>query len=139
MGHSEAQMLVFAADAILVIHALFVGFVVLGLLCILLGGARGWHWVRNFWFRLAHLLAIAVVVLQSWVGMICPLTIWESALRRAAGGDAYPDTFIGYWLGRLLYYQAPGWVFALVYTAFGALVFASWYWIRPNRSRGKRD
>ena len=78
MARFEGATLLFAADAILTLHALFVAFVVLGLCCILVGGYRGWSWVRDRWFRLAHLAAIGVVVLQSWVGVICPLTRWES-------------------------------------------------------------
>ena len=30
-------------------------------------------------------------------------------------------------------YEAPGWVFALVYTAFGALTVAAWFLVRPGR------
>jgi len=122
-----------AADAILVTHALFVGFVVLGLMLIFIGKWRGWNWVTYFWFRMAHLLAIAVVVLQSWLGVICPLTIWEMDLRTMAGEAAYSGSFIAHWLERLLYYRAPDWVFVLLYTGFGALVVASWIWIRPRR------
>jgi len=35
----------------------------------LIGLARGWHWVRNFWFRVVHFLMIAVVVAESLVGV----------------------------------------------------------------------
>ena len=63
-----------AADVLLLGHVLFVGFVVLGLALVLLGNPLGWNWVRNPWFRFAHLAAIGVVVLQSWIGLICPLT-----------------------------------------------------------------
>ena len=70
-----------AADALLVAHALFVVFVVLGLILIFAGKFLSWHWVRNPWFRVTHLLGISVVVLQSWFGVTCPLTIWEMALR----------------------------------------------------------
>ena len=66
-----------AADLILLLHTLFVGFVVLGLILVLLGAARGWAWVRNAKFRLMHLLAILVVVAQAGLGSICPLTRLE--------------------------------------------------------------
>lgn len=122
-----------AADAILFTHALFVCFVVLGLMLIFIGKWRGWNWVTFFWFRIAHLLAIAVVVLQSWLGLICPLTIWEMDLRAMAGEAAYTGSFIAHWIERLLYYRAPDWVFVLLYACFGALVVASWIWIRPRR------
>ena len=46
-----------------------------------LGGALGWGWVRLRWFRITHLCAIGVVVIQSWLGVMCPLTTLEMALR----------------------------------------------------------
>jgi len=122
-----------AADAILLIHVLFVIFVVLGLLLIFAGKFLNWRWVHNFSFRLTHLLAIGVVVLQSWLGAICPLTVWEMNLREKAGDSVYEGSFIAHWLQTLLYYRAAEWVFVLLYTLFGALVIASWYWVRPRR------
>ena len=128
-----------AADAVLLVHSLFVGFVVFGLVFVLIGGLRNWSWVRNPWFRHAHLAAIGFVVLQAWLGAICPLTTWEMALR-AKGGDAvYSGAFVAHWLESLLYYQAPPWVFAVCYTLFGGLVVASWYWVRPRLRRRRRD
>lgn len=124
-----------AADAVLLMHALFVVFVVSGLILILVGGALGWAWVRLRWFRMAHLAAIGVVVVQSWLGAICPLTTFEMALRTRAGESGYPGSFIAHWVEAALYFQAPPWVFVVCYTAFGALVVAAWFWVRP-RERG---
>jgi hypothetical protein len=126
---------ILAADALLVFHALLVGFVVLGVPVVLVGGLRGWHWVRNPWIRLAHLLAITVVVMQAWAGRICPLTRWENALRRQGGGSAYPDTFISHWLARVLYHDLPDWVFIAAYSGFALLVLATWWWIPPRFRR----
>jgi hypothetical protein len=129
----ESQALIaLAADATLVAHALFVCFLVFGLGFIFLGKLLSWAWVRNPWFRLAHMLGIAVVVLQSWFGLICPLTIWEMELRSVAGQTAYQGSFITHRLNKLLYYQAPPWVFIVCYTAFGGLVLYSWYLVRPR-------
>ena len=123
----------FAADAVLLLHVLFVVFVIAGLLLIFLGKVLAWSWVRNWWFRITHLVAIVVVVLQAWLGVICPLTTLEMALRREAGDATYAGTFISHWLESILYYQAPAWVFAVCYTAFAALVVLSWFWVRPNK------
>ena len=120
------------ADAILVTHVLFVAFVVLGLILIFVGKFLSWLWVRNPWFRVTHLLGIGVVVLQAWFGVICPLTIWEMDLRSKAGETIYEGSFITHWLNELLYYQAPSWVFVVCYTAFGGLVLASWFLVRPR-------
>lgn len=122
-----------AADAVLVVHAGFVGFVVVGQALIVAGLALGWRWVRNRRFRLAHLAAIGIVVLQAWAGVLCPLTILENALRRRAGEAAYAGSFIEHWLHRVIYYDAEPWVFTVAYTAFAALVAATWYFGRPAR------
>lgn len=129
----DGALYLLAADAILFVHVLFVVFVVVGLLLILVGKWLSWAWVRNPWFRLAHVAAISVVVIQSWLGRICPLTVWETALRERAGQATYSGSFIAHWLESLLYYQAPAWLFVMAYTSFGLLVVASWFWVRPHR------
>lgn len=121
-----------AADALLFVHVLFVAFVVLGLILIWLGKAFSWNWVRNRVFRFAHLAAIGIVVIQSWLGVICPLTTWEMALREKAGDVVYNGSFVSHWLDRILYFNAPAWVFVTCYTIFGLLVVASWIWVRPS-------
>lgn len=133
MDSSTAYLL--AADMVLLVHAIFVAFVVFGLVVIFAGGSFHWRWVRNPWFRIVHLVAIGVVVIQSWLAVICPLTTLEMTFRRRAGDAVYPGSFIGYWLERLLYFDAPAWVFVACYTAFGALVVASWFWVRPRPFR----
>ena len=120
------------ADAILVTHVLFAAFVVFSLILIFVGKFLSWRWVRNPWFRVTHLLGICVIVLQSWFGVICPLTIWEMDLRSKAGETIYEGSFIRHWLKELLYYQAPPWVFVVCYTAFAGLVLASWFLVRPR-------
>lgn len=121
-----------AADLLLFSHVLFVAFVVLGLALILIGKLFDWTWVRNPWFRTTHLAAISIVVLQSWVGLICPLTTWEMSLRERAGDAVYSGSFIAHWLESLLYYQAPAWMFTVCYTVFAIAVAASWFWVRPR-------
>jgi hypothetical protein len=130
---ADGVLYLIAADAILFTHAIFVGFVVFGLLLILIGKLRSWGWVRNPWFRFAHLAAIGVVVVQSWFGAVCPLTTWEMALRQKAGEVAYSGAFVAHWIESVLYYRAPEWVFVVGYTVFGLLVAATWYWVRPRR------
>ena len=126
-------MYLFLADTILLLHSSFVVFVVVGLALILLGGWLGWNWVRNPWFRIAHLVSIGIVVAQAWLGVICPLTILEMYFRKKAGDNTYSGSFIAYWLDKLLYYEAPFWVFVVVYTVFGFIVVMSWLWVRPNK------
>ncbi len=120
------------ADGVLLLHFTFVLFVVLGLLLIAIGGWLRRPWVKNGWFRLAHLAAIGVVVAQAWLGRICPLTALEMWLRNRAGQAAYGGSFIQHWVGELLYYSAPLWVFALAYTGFALLVLLAWIAVPPE-------
>ena len=116
------------ADLILVVHLCFVLFVVSGLFLIWLGAAQGWRWVRNFWFRIAHLAAILFVAGESVAGMVCPLTVWEDALR----GRGHESSFIQRWVGRLLYYDFPEWVFITVYLLFALAVVITFIRVRPK-------
>ena len=127
------------ADALGVIHAAFVLFVIGGLALILAGWRLRWRWTEGLAFRIAHLAAITVVVLQTWLGQLCPLTIWENQLRRLASEEGVGASFIAYWLDRLLYWQLPSWVFLAVYTIFGALVLATFVWYPPKRRRLRRN
>ncbi|MDC0662731.1 DUF2784 domain-containing protein [Marinobacter sp. SS21] len=129
---SDMQIYQWLADGVLFLHVAVVAFVVLGLVSILIGGVRGWRWVRNRWFRFGHLGAILVVVAQAWLGVICPLTTLEMWLREQAGGDGvYAGSFIEHWLQALLYYEAPAWVFVLVYTVFAGVVGLAWWHFPP--------
>lgn len=123
----------YLADAVLLVHALFVAFVVVGQGLILAGLALGWRWVRDFRFRVAHLVAIGIVVAQAWVGVLCPLTLIENQLRRMAGQRPYQNSFIQHWLHQLIFYEAEGWVFTVIYTLFGLVVALTWWFGRPLR------
>jgi len=126
-----------AADITLFLHASFVAFVVVGLILIFVGKAVAWKWIRNPWFRWAHLAAISIVVVQSWLGVICPLTTLEMALRSRAGDSVYPGAFMAHWLETILYYDAPEWIFAVCYTAFAVIVVASWFCVPPRTTTGR--
>src|SRR5512140_473805 len=118
------------ADFILIIHFLFVLFVVGGLALIWVGVAANWRWVRNFWFRIAHLVAICIVAAEALLGVICPLTDWEDRLR----GVPTDTGFVARWIHRLLFYSFPEWVFTTAYILF-ALAVALTFWCVPPRRR----
>lgn len=118
-----------AADLLLVLHFAIVVFIVGGLILTWVGGALGWAWVRNAWFRYLHLGAIGFVALQGIIGVTCPLTVWEDALR----GEASGESFVGRWVRYFLYYRAPEWVFAVIYVAWTAATLVTLRLVRPRR------
>ena len=131
--------LTLAADLVLAVHAALIVFVVGGQALILAGWMLGWRWPRNLPFRLAHAGVIALVVLESWFGVMCPLTWIEFRLRAAAGSPPAAESFIGHWLQRLIFYDVPSWVFTLVYTSFAAVVAATLVFYPPRRDGPRRS
>ena len=81
------------ADAVLVVHLMFVAFVVGGLAFIWIGAMCGWQVIRNFFFRVLHLAAILFVCAEALIGVACPLTVWEDELR----GRPAETGFIARW------------------------------------------
>jgi hypothetical protein len=120
------------ADAILVVHFLIVLFNVGGLLLVWIGAPLGWRWIRNPWFRYAHLGAMGFVAAEALLGIACPLTVWEDALR----GGARPESFVGRWVRWLMFYQAPEWVFTVAYVAWALATLATLRFVPPRRRAG---
>ena len=121
------------ADAILVVHFLIVLFIVGGLLAVWAGAALGWRWVRNPWFRYLHLAAIGFVALEALLGVMCPLTVWEDALRGAHGPSGGSESFIARWVRYFLFYEAPEWLFTAAYVAWAAATLATLRFVPPRR------
>lgn len=110
---------------------MIVAFIVGGLILVWLGAALEWRWVRNRFFRYAHLAAIAYVAAEALLGVACPLTVWEDLLR----GGVRPESFVGRWVYRALYYQAPEWIFTTAYVAWAAATLVTLWLVPPRVSR----
>ena len=81
------------ADALVLAHFAFVGFVLLGGLIV--------AWRPNLaWL---HLPAVTWAILVEWNGWICPLTPWEQRLRTAGGESGYGGDFIDHYVVPVLY------------------------------------
>jgi len=126
------------ADAILLVHFAFVAFVVVGLLLVWIGKLCGWTFVRNIWFRIAHLAAIGVVAAESVLGFVCPLTTWENRLRVMAGSHGqYQGSFIQHWLHQVMFFDVRDSVLMMIYIVFFTAVALS-FWLVPPRRRTRR-
>jgi hypothetical protein len=93
------------ADAVLLLHGLFIAWVVLG-------GLAAW---RRPWLALLHLPMAAWGVWIEWSGGLCPLTPLEQRLRAEAGQAGYTGGFVDHYLGALIYPDGltREWQFAL--------------------------
>jgi hypothetical protein len=121
------------ADFIAVTHLGYVVFVILGFILILMGIALRWKWVRNLWFRIAHLAAIAGVTLGAILGINCPLTVLEFSLRYGFAASDRRVSFVGELVDSILYYDAPAWLFTIIYVGFALLVAITFVMAPPSR------
>ena len=120
------------ADLVVTVHFAYVAFVILGLVFTLAGTVLGWKWIRNFWFRAAHLLMIAIVVAEAWCGVTCPLTTWEYELRQLAGQTVREGSFIANVLHDAMFFDAEPIVFTLGYSLFGLAVLSTFLFAPPR-------
>jgi len=126
------------ADIIAIIHLGYVSYVILGFILIVAGIILRWKWIRNLPFRITHLLAIVGVACEALLGVNCPLTVLEYKLRYALNLSEEKVSFIGAIVDSLLYYNAPGWLFTIVYVAFAMIVVTAFI-IAPPTRRGRLD
>lgn len=129
------------ADALALIHLGYVSFVVLGQLLILIGILLRWSWIRNFWFRVIHLVMILIVAAESLGGLMCPLTSWENSLRKLAGQPEYGDSFIARLVDNVMNFNSinyDDWIFTALYLGFAALVLATFFIAPPRWPKSKR-
>ena len=125
------------AHLVVILHAAYFSFVVGGMLLIVVGIVRRWQWIRNFWFRIAHLAAMVLVGAEAAFGWICPLTDLEKYFMAQAGEQSYGGDFLAHWAESLLYWDFPPWVFNVIHISFALLVVGVFV-VAPPRWPGKR-
>ncbi|VXC24709.1 conserved membrane hypothetical protein [Pseudomonas sp. 8BK] len=116
-----------AADAVVVVHLLFILFVVLG-------GLLVWRWREVVWLHVPAALWGVLVELMRWP---CPLTPLEHSLRAAAGQAGYSGGFVEHYLLPIIYpagltpqIQIGLGLFVLL---FNGLIYGVLFWQRWRR------
>ncbi len=126
----------YLADFTVGIHLGYCAYVVIGQLLIWAGLLLGWRWIRNPWFRVTHLLAIGIVVLEEIYEYRCPLTVWEEQLRELAGQATTGETFLGRMMHDLLFIEGqPPEFFTWLYGIVGGLVLLTFIAAPPRWPR----
>jgi hypothetical protein len=124
------------ADIVVAAHLLYACFVIFGFAAVIVGRYLSWEWTRSLRFRAAHLACTAFVAVEALLGVSCPLTVLENRLLQAAGKTGYDQSFIGNLVSCVLYYEAPEWVFTLIYVSLTLLVILAYLMSPPQRARG---
>jgi hypothetical protein len=119
------------ANLIAVVHIAYFLFIVLGTLAILVGPRLGWTWVRSLPFRLLHLAAVYVVLVEEVFGIACPLSVMQWDLRSATGGPVEATEGLGGILDGLLFRTIPGWALDVLYWSTGVGLLALLFLVPP--------
>lgn len=112
-----------AADALVVLHLLWIVFLILGAI----PGSR-WRWVK--W---THIAALAFSIALQTFGWICPLTHLEVWLRTLGGAQPYEGTFIRHYVEQIVYAEIPSG--ALLTGTLIVVALSLWLYLRPRSGK----
>ena len=110
-GHNLGYDVVIA-DLILMIHFVLVLFITSCFFLIPVGYRYNWKWVRHQRIRILHACLMFIVTLETALGLTCPLTALENILR----GQYQSDSFVGYWMREIIYWDFPPMFFLIAYS-----------------------
>jgi len=102
-----------------------------GFVCIIFGPSR-WTWTRSVWFRLAHSIAIVIVLFENTVGLACPLNTVEWQLRASTTGAQEATRGVGSVLDGLLFHVISGRLLNGLWWLFGVLAVVSFVTMPPR-------
>ena len=127
-----------AADGILLMHFALVVFIVFGFVFIWIGHFARRKSARDAKFRICHILAMGIVLCESLLGTICPLTEWENDLRvRGGQGQIYETSFMQEWIHKIMFFDFSNQTFIVMYAVFFVLILLT-FWIIPPESTLRR-
>ena len=125
------KVITLIADLILLIHFCIVIFITSGFFLIPVGFKLQWNWILNLKLRLLHIGLIAFVTLETLLGITCPLTSFENSLRETYQSE----TFIGYWLQQILFWNFPPLYFIVLYSLLFVWTGLMWKLFPPTISQ----
>jgi hypothetical protein len=121
------------ADSVLILHLLFIGFVIFGGLLAL----------RSPWLALVHIPAAVWGAYIELTAGLCPLTEIEVGFRRMAGDAGYSGSFIEHYLLPIIYpagltrdiqFGLGSFVILINITLYGVVVYRLWLNTKGHRS-----
>jgi MFS family permease len=123
------------AEVVMYVHLAYICGVVFGQLAILIGIVCGWRWIRNPWFRVIHLIMIAIPTYETIQNVDCPLMTLEDHLRREAGQPSLEEgSFVARWLG-YMQVNMPEWAYTPMFIGLGIMVAVTFVLAPPRRNR----
>ena len=134
-GLDNPPMSALLADCILALHFAIVAFNIGMVPLAGIGLWRRWPWITRPWLRRTHLAMMGLIAFQGFADQACPLTVLEHYLRENAGQRGYEGSMIGHWLGSVMYWDLPPWIFIAGYAGWFMLALMAWWFVKRRFSQ----
>jgi hypothetical protein len=131
-GGSRVSATGFMANVVAAAHIGYFLFVIGGSIAIVVGAAKRWGWIRNLWFRLAHVASVYVVIIEDIFNFSCPLNTIEADLRVRSDSSGVASSTAGHLLDYLLHQTIPSRVLDVTYWSLGAILIVLLFVVPPR-------
>ena len=115
-------------EIVLFFHFFIFLFITVSFFLIPFGYFQKWEWVKNKYYRLTHLVLMGIILIETILGFMCPLTILENFLRN----NIEVDNNLTQIIHQIMYWNLPNYQFIILYIlSFSYLIFL-WFFFKPN-------
>ena len=115
-------------EIVLFFHFFIFLFITFSFFLIPFGYFQKWEWVKNKYYRLIHLVLMGIILIETILGFMCPLTILENFLRN----NIEVDNNLTQIIHQIMYWNLPNYQFIILYIlSFSYLIFL-WFFFKPN-------
>ena len=116
------------SEIVLLLHFFIFLFIVFSFFFIPFGYYKNWEWVKNKNYRLIHLFLMGIVLIETILGFMCPLTILENFLR----SDIKVNNKFTEIIHQIMYWNFSNYQFIILYLlSFLYLIFL-WFFFKPD-------
>ena len=116
------------SEIVLFFHFCIFLFMILSFFLIPLGYYQKWEWVKNKYYRLIHLVLMGIIVIETILGFMCPLTILENFLRN----DIEINNKITQIIHQIMYWDLQTYQFIILYLLSLLYLIFLWFFFKPD-------
>ena len=119
------------SEIVLLLHFSIFLFMILSFILIPYGYFQKWEWVKNIYFRSIHLILMGIILIETILGFMCPLTILENFLR----ADKKIDNIFSKIIHQIMYWDFTNYQFIILYLLSLSYFIFLWFYFRPSQKK----
>ena len=121
-------MNIFFSEIVLLFHFCIFLFMILSFFLIPLGYYKKWKWVKNKYYRLIHLVLMGIILIETILGFMCPLTMLENFLRN----NIEINNKITQIIHQIMYWDLSTYQFIILYLLSLLYLIFLWFFFKPD-------